>query len=717
MTLELLIQILSDFGIKRNLVNWVSAGPSIYALNPAEIEDYPLFFISPTDSIDVKKNTTDYGLTIYFCDRLLEDNSNETQIYSTGIEALKNFLRQIKQIEGIVEVNYPTIRLFTTSEKMQDRLAGAYTSAIITVLNESNCPVYFDSEGQPIGPGLEGGYSSNDVLVSKNYLDNIIKQYTPTTKFVTINYSSITEGGNLIIEGGGGGGTGPQGPVGPQGPQGPRGTRGPQGETGEQGERGFIGPQGPQGEAGAQGERGEDGAQGAQGTRGENGAQGERGAQGPQGAQGEQGFIGTQGPQGETGAQGPRGEDGAQGEQGPQGEAGAQGDRGETGPQGATGEVDYSVLENYATTAVTDNLSVALEGLSGVTSGIVEDMQYFVNSGQVKTQIENYRYVNSGQVKTQIENYNYVNSGDVRTQVENYHYVNSGQVETQILSKHYITIDDVKPDIIYGDKPGETGFYAINNGDFTTWKLENLDLSPYGFLRFYVKASDLAFSSNDNYTAEDYVDVILDSNSLNPNSPAYIGVKSALCPGNRDRTYHIIAAVDLTKTKLQLIYQTSLWDVSASAANNNGRYCYKIEGYRYNFTGAGGEINDAGNKITPIYISGKTAYECLKPSDTGWRRYIPYCEIGVLEAPEYIDLHFSGSTYDYDGRFRVKNAVGGECFTLRTRTTPTDMPNAWAENEQGAIVTSKNILNIWVGTQQEYDAIQNKNNTVLYIVK
>ena len=95
MTLELLIQILSDFGIKRNLVNWVSAGPSIYALNPVEIKEYPLFFISPTERIEVKKNTTEYGLTIYFCDRLLEDNSNETQIYSTGAETLTNFIRQI----------------------------------------------------------------------------------------------------------------------------------------------------------------------------------------------------------------------------------------------------------------------------------------------------------------------------------------------------------------------------------------------------------------------------------------------------------------------------------------------------------------------------------------------------------------------------------------------------------------------------------------------
>lgn len=143
MTLEYLIQVLCEAGIKWNLVNYAASGPSIYALNPEEIDAYPLFFISPTESVTVKKNTTDYGFTIYFCDRLLEDSSNETQIYSTGVDSLSNFIRQIRGLNSIVDVTYPVIRLFTSSEKMQDRLAGAYTTITITALNNSNCPVYF----------------------------------------------------------------------------------------------------------------------------------------------------------------------------------------------------------------------------------------------------------------------------------------------------------------------------------------------------------------------------------------------------------------------------------------------------------------------------------------------------------------------------------------------------------------------------------------------
>lgn len=143
MTLELLIHTLCELGIKENLVNWTSAGPSVYALNPEDIKQYPLFFLSPTEKINVKKNTTEYGLTIYYIDRLLEDNSNEIQIYSLAADSISNFIRQIRELEFVVEATDPSITLFTQSEKMQDRVAGGYTTVTITVLNNSNCPIYF----------------------------------------------------------------------------------------------------------------------------------------------------------------------------------------------------------------------------------------------------------------------------------------------------------------------------------------------------------------------------------------------------------------------------------------------------------------------------------------------------------------------------------------------------------------------------------------------
>ena len=85
----------------------------------------------------------------------------------------------------------------------------------------------------------------------------------------------------------------------------------------------------------------------------------------------------TQTISGETGPQGPQGPQGATGPQGPQ------------GPQGATGEVDYSRLQDYTTTAVTAELSAATSGiavdlqtLSGATAGIEGQLGDFATTAQ-----------------------------------------------------------------------------------------------------------------------------------------------------------------------------------------------------------------------------------------------------------------------------------------------------------------------------------------------
>ena len=205
MTLELLANALTEFALRRNLVNYAAFGPSVYALNPEDIKAYPVMFLSPTERIEVGKNTTIYGLTIYFIDRLLEDNSTETQIYSIAADTLTNFLRQVKDFEWVVDISDPSIRLFTQSEKMQDRCAGGFCTVNITVLNNSNCPVYFDVDGTPIGSYVPSQYKDVTILVTETELENRLKKYTYTKDFATINGSAITEGGNLIIEGGGGG--------------------------------------------------------------------------------------------------------------------------------------------------------------------------------------------------------------------------------------------------------------------------------------------------------------------------------------------------------------------------------------------------------------------------------------------------------------------------------------------------------------------------------
>jgi hypothetical protein len=107
-----------------------------------------------------------------------------------------------------------------------------------------------------------------------------------------IHPTSLSIGGQLVIDATGswvGPSTGLVGPMGPQGPAGAAGSQGPAGAAGPQGPAGTVGPQGPAG------------PQGVAGTAGATGATGATGAVGPQGPQGVAGAAGA------TGATGPAG--------------------------------------------------------------------------------------------------------------------------------------------------------------------------------------------------------------------------------------------------------------------------------------------------------------------------------------------------------------------------------------------------------------------------
>lgn len=221
MSLEFLLNNLCDVAIRYNLINYAAAGGSIYELNAETINGYPALFLSPTDDIYVDKSTTTYGLTVFYIDRLLGDSSNATQIYSNAILTITNFLRQVKSLDGILDVEDYNIRVFSETEKMNDRLNGAYARVRIRVLNTLNCSLWFDETGEPIGtyvPEVIQDVNVLDNLASKAWVRNYVaehsggssggtdeqevkrlirqalRDYTKTKDFATINGSGITSG-------------------------------------------------------------------------------------------------------------------------------------------------------------------------------------------------------------------------------------------------------------------------------------------------------------------------------------------------------------------------------------------------------------------------------------------------------------------------------------------------------------------------------------------
>lgn len=140
MTLEYILEEISKVALNDELVNYSCAGGSIYELNHSTIKAYPLFYTSPTGQHKYERNTTTYALTLFYIDRLLEDSSNDVQIHSTAIESLKEIIKRIKEIDGVISVsNEVTIQLFTETERMADRCSGAYANINVRVKNDNIC--------------------------------------------------------------------------------------------------------------------------------------------------------------------------------------------------------------------------------------------------------------------------------------------------------------------------------------------------------------------------------------------------------------------------------------------------------------------------------------------------------------------------------------------------------------------------------------------------
>lgn len=131
-----------------------------------------------------------------------------------------------------------------------------------------------------------------------------------------------------------------------------------------------------------------------------------------------------------------------------------------------------------------------------------------------------------------------------------------------------------KPDVIY-QTDGTTGLLGHNGSSLDNkWQLENLVLSAYTHLRCYFSCGT---ATGDSRTPGVVVEIPLDDAAVGPTG--YIGSIQVPLPFNRNRGYLISCAVDTTKTKFQVLHQNTLWDISVSNANSNGRYCYKIEGW------------------------------------------------------------------------------------------------------------------------------------------
>lgn len=99
----------------------------VYELNHRNDVDYCAFVITQgTHRVNSDDETIDYTLNLFYVDRLTADESNRTQIHSSGIDFMNSLLRAVEKL-GVTVVEH-TENVF--NERFNDVCAGVYSTVV-----------------------------------------------------------------------------------------------------------------------------------------------------------------------------------------------------------------------------------------------------------------------------------------------------------------------------------------------------------------------------------------------------------------------------------------------------------------------------------------------------------------------------------------------------------------------------------------------------------
>ena len=203
MTLQKLLNTIGVIGVRDKLVNFTGCGGSVYELNDLTIKNYPILYCSPTGTHRVEDNYTTYQLSLFYIDRLLEDNSNGVDIHSAAVEVLKQIIRKIQKSDGVIGISDEySINLFTETEKFKDRCNGAYATVEISVVNDTTCEdeyldttfkVYYHTiDGDSLG-NLPSNPWGNAVVVSDVSIAPMEYTHIDGQKYIVNGYLTLTD--------------------------------------------------------------------------------------------------------------------------------------------------------------------------------------------------------------------------------------------------------------------------------------------------------------------------------------------------------------------------------------------------------------------------------------------------------------------------------------------------------------------------------------------
>ena len=110
----------------------------IYVINQNQTIRYKTLVITQQSHTEnTEDNTITYHFYLFEVDRMMEGKTNKLQIQSTAIVDLHNIIKQIGDLDGVLDLDSVA---YNTFEKFNDVCAGAYADVTITC-NINDCNV------------------------------------------------------------------------------------------------------------------------------------------------------------------------------------------------------------------------------------------------------------------------------------------------------------------------------------------------------------------------------------------------------------------------------------------------------------------------------------------------------------------------------------------------------------------------------------------------
>lgn len=132
MTLYEICRAFEEIALTKPNINFVGDG-DVYELNAKPNLKYGVFYITQSNHV-IGQDTTQFQLTLYYIDRVFEDNSNTLEVHSTGIQVLTDIINTFNYMNPDVNVEFD-INATTFIHKFSDYCAGVYVGITIEVDN------------------------------------------------------------------------------------------------------------------------------------------------------------------------------------------------------------------------------------------------------------------------------------------------------------------------------------------------------------------------------------------------------------------------------------------------------------------------------------------------------------------------------------------------------------------------------------------------------